>query len=101
MTFVRDRLDIEDISAIFVCGGDGTIHEVINGMLLRPDKRQVPLGLFPTGSGNDTCCSFEIRSIDDAVSCVEAGDLLPTDICRILIDKETEDEALEEFRKTD
>lgn len=33
---------------IFACGGDGTFFEVINGA-----AGQVPIGIFPCGSGND------------------------------------------------
>ena len=32
-------------------GGDGTMHEVINGMLKRPDERKIPIGLVTGGTG--------------------------------------------------
>ena len=37
--------------AIIVAGGDGTINEVVNGLLERPDG-PVPLGLLPFGTAN-------------------------------------------------
>jgi YegS/Rv2252/BmrU family lipid kinase len=38
---------------VVAMGGDGTVHEVINGLMqLPPDKRPV-LGVVPVGSGND------------------------------------------------
>ena len=37
------------ITAIIVIGGDGTLHEVINGI----EKRHVPIAIIPSGSGND------------------------------------------------
>lgn len=40
---------------VIVCGGDGTLHEVINGLSLSPD---ILLGLIPIGSGNDFSLSF-------------------------------------------
>lgn len=40
---------------IVVIGGDGTIHEVVNGMMLIPEEQRPNLALVPSGSGNDSC----------------------------------------------
>jgi YegS/Rv2252/BmrU family lipid kinase len=34
-------------------GGDGTVHEVINGLMQVPEKKRPALGIVPLGSGND------------------------------------------------
>lgn len=39
------------LGALLVAGGDGTLHEAVNG-LFRSESR-APLGVIPTGSGND------------------------------------------------
>jgi len=51
-------MDIDLYSAIFISGGDGSIHECINGMMYRQDKKTIPVGFIPNGSGNDTCYNF-------------------------------------------
>ncbi|MFZ0368243.1 MAG: diacylglycerol kinase family protein [Halobacillus sp.] len=38
------------LSYVIVIGGDGTLHEVINGMQHYPD---LPIGFIPVGAGND------------------------------------------------
>lgn len=39
---------------IVAVGGDGTVHEVLNGLMAHPAESRPVLGLLPTGSGNDT-----------------------------------------------
>lgn len=51
-------MDIDKFSALLAVGGDGIIHEVINGMMRREDSKKIPIGLIPNGSGNDTCHCF-------------------------------------------
>ena len=51
-TELANQLPFTDYAGIIVAGGDGTLHEVINGMLARQDGQTLPLGLIPGGSGN-------------------------------------------------
>src|SRR5699024_10313441 len=46
---IIEEQTIESMNGIIVIGGDGTIHEVVNGLR---DVR-VPLSFIPGGSGND------------------------------------------------
>jgi len=39
---------------VVAAGGDGTVHEVLNGLMAQPQNARPALGLLPTGSGNDT-----------------------------------------------
>ncbi len=39
---------------VFSVGGDGTVHEIVNGLALSNNNRSV-LGVIPAGSGNDYC----------------------------------------------
>lgn len=38
---------------VIAMGGDGTAHEVLNGIMARPERQRPALSLLPTGSGND------------------------------------------------
>ena len=40
---------------VIIVGGDGSINEVVNGLLAVPQR--VPLGIVPAGSGNDFACN--------------------------------------------
>ncbi len=39
--------------SVIAVGGDGTVHEVLNGLMRIPLEERPALGLLPTGSGND------------------------------------------------
>jgi diacylglycerol kinase (ATP) len=38
---------------VVAAGGDGTVHEVVNGLMQAPRERRPCLGVVPLGSGND------------------------------------------------
>lgn len=38
---------------VIAMGGDGTVHEVVNGLMQVPQDRRPILGVVPVGSGND------------------------------------------------
>lgn len=38
---------------VIAMGGDGTVHEVMNGLMQVPEDRRPILGVVPAGSGND------------------------------------------------
>lgn len=41
------------VERIIAGGGDGTVNEVVNGLMSLPKHRRVPLGILPLGSAND------------------------------------------------
>jgi diacylglycerol kinase (ATP) len=46
---------------VIAIGGDGTVHEVINGLMQVPDDVRPRLGIVPVGSGNDFALSIGIH----------------------------------------
>lgn len=47
----------DGIRSVIACGGDGTLHEVVNGIAMVPD---VTLGVLPCGRGNDFAAAIGI-----------------------------------------
>lgn len=41
------------VDTVVALGGDGVIHEVVNGLMARPQHERPQLGIIPVGSGND------------------------------------------------
>ncbi|CAG2164512.1 unnamed protein product, partial [Oppiella nova] len=53
----RDLMEIMDnTDAVLIAGGNGTVHEVVTGLLRRPDSRaavhRMPIGILPVGRRN-------------------------------------------------
>ena len=53
--------DADGFDEIICAGGDGTLNEVISGLLM--SKRTIPLGYIPAGSTNDFAKSLNL-SVD-------------------------------------
>jgi diacylglycerol kinase family enzyme len=77
---LAENLEIEKYSVIVAVGGDGTYHEVVNGMLHRNDKRRLPVAFVPNGSGNDTLRALNVFDINKALDYIVKGDLIKMDI---------------------
>ncbi len=58
LKIVRERKD--DYLYIVCAGGDGTLDEVVSGMMQNPDKPFVPIGYIPAGTTNDFASSLGI-----------------------------------------
>lgn len=90
------NLDIDNYSAIVAVGGDGTLHEVVNGLMRRSDKKKIPMGFIPAGTGNDFCRNFSNDSVERGLDFLIKGNLIKTDIFRVLLDHESEEDVLRE-----
>lgn len=63
-------------------GGDGSIHEVINGLLQRDMKGEpmIPVGFLPAGSGNSIMLDLGTWSMAEAARRIGRGDVMWTDV---------------------
>ncbi len=66
---------------VIVMGGDGTVHEVVNGLMQLPPDRRPVLGIVPVGTGNDFAYSLGISPIpEDALRQAFAGPVHAIDV---------------------
>ncbi len=66
---------------IIVIGGDGTLHEALNGIT---DVTECRLGLIPSGTGNDFAQHANIPlNVEKAVDIILNGEAKPTDFLEV------------------
>ena len=70
-------------TAIVAVGGDGTVHEVVDGLARTDGSDRVELGVIPFGTGRDFARSLRIpRRVDDALAVARSGHLRTVDLGR-------------------
>jgi diacylglycerol kinase (ATP) len=67
-------------------GGDGTLHEVANGLLGMGREKSVVLGLIPSGSGNDFAAALGIPTGPAACARLRNGSARIVDAGRVTVD---------------
>ena len=101
VVFTRHRGDAATLASeaarkgaklIIACGGDGTISEVANGILL--SGKDVELGILPSGTGGDFRRTLEISSrLRDAARILRTGRTALIDVGRVTYLDDNGDEA--------
>uniref|UniRef100_A0A667ZJ63 Acylglycerol kinase, mitochondrial n=1 Tax=Myripristis murdjan TaxID=586833 RepID=A0A667ZJ63_9TELE len=88
---------MEHTDMLIVAGGDGTLQEVVTGLLRRPDQEkfsQVPIGFIPLGSQNSLSPSLhllsdnKVKHITSATLSILKGETIPLDVLQIKGEKE-------------
>lgn len=67
-------------------GGDGTLHEVANGLLEMDREKSVVLGLIPSGSGNDFAAALGVPAGPAACARLAEGSARVVDAGRVTVD---------------
>ncbi len=83
------EVDFTNYDGFCAIGGDGTMHEIINGMLKRPDKRQLPIGLVTGGTGNSFMHDLDCLEPENAAKRILTGRERPIDIAKVDANGET------------
>lgn len=56
----------EGFDVVVAVGGDGTVHEVVNGLMQSPYDTRPKLGIIPVGSGNDFAANIGLPKKSEA-----------------------------------
>lgn len=60
---LAERAGLGGFDTVIACGGDGTVHEVVNGLMRLPAERRPAMGVMPLGGGNDF--AFALSAFSD------------------------------------
>ena len=84
------RSAAEDSEVVVAVGGDGTIHEVANGLI--ESRRSTALGILPLGTGNDFVKMIGIpRNLESAIKILTVGKRKAVDYGTLLYLAESEE----------
>jgi diacylglycerol kinase (ATP) len=75
-SFVKQKIETEQITDVVICGGDGTVNQVVQGLA----STDVQFGIIPMGSGNGLALAAGIpRASAKALEIVFTGKAILTD----------------------
>ena len=84
-TEITKTLDLRPFSGICSVGGDGTFHEVANGLMQRNDSVSIPIGIIPAGTGNSVSQHLQFDDPMEAARRIVAGRFEPLDVVRVAL----------------
>lgn len=83
---VKSYIEENEFRKILVIGGDGTLHEVINGIMLQKKipLEEITVGMISTGTGNDWIKTHNISSdYTQAIKQIKEGKIIKHDVGRL------------------
>ena len=80
---LANQLNITEYDGFIGIGGDGTLHEIINGMLSRHDGRKIPIGIIPGGSGNSYMHDLQLTDPLEAAKAIINGKTRALDTAKV------------------
>ena len=75
-----ERAAEEDVSELAVCGGDGTINEVLCGLAHGDHLEEVTFGVVPAGTANLLAGNIGVRNLDHGLELADAGPVRSVDV---------------------
>ncbi len=67
-TELAERAARDGMRVVAAVGGDGTVHEVMNGLMRIPANERPALGVVPAGTGNDFALGAELFTTDSVAA---------------------------------
>ena len=80
---LANQLNITEYDGFIGIGGDGTLHEIINGMLSRHDGHKIPIGIIPGGSGNSYMHDLQLTDPLKAAKAIINGKTRALDTAKV------------------
>ena len=91
--------DLSDVDMLVSIGGDGTCHEIVNGLLGRQDAesyKHVTISIIPCGTGNTVAYDLGIVSVEDAIQKTIEGNKRIIDVMECTNHKSTSTSSKED-----
>ena len=70
---LANNLNLAEYDGFIGIGGDGTLHEIVNGILTRNDGQKIPIGIIPGGSGNSYMHDLGLTNPIEATNAIIRG----------------------------
>jgi diacylglycerol kinase (ATP) len=84
-TEIAKHIDANACDLMLAVGGDGTAHEVLNGIMQNTSSDKHPLfGLIPVGTGNSFSQDLNFKNWGDGLRAVEGGNVVDVDLLKII-----------------
>jgi Sphingosine kinase and enzymes related to eukaryotic diacylglycerol kinase len=78
------QTDLKQYDSVCAMGGDGTLFEVLNGMLNRSENERIPISIIPNGTGNSFMKTVGIENVVDAVGKISKNEPKNLDMMRVV-----------------
>ena len=91
---------IEGTDYLIAVGGDGTMHEAVNGIMRVPKEKRknLAVGLLPVGSGNDFARTLNLsKNISDLYRLIDTNSAQPIDVGKLEFKNMKGEDALRYF----
>ena len=87
---LANQTDLINYDGFIAIGGDGTLFEIVNGMLKRQDNVKIPIGIIPGGSGNSYMHDLSLTNPIDATNAILKGHKRLVDTIKINTNNNTQ-----------
>tara|TARA_B100000886_G_scaffold272136_1_gene196061 strand:- start:1164 stop:2051 length:888 start_codon:yes stop_codon:yes gene_type:complete len=83
------QTDLKQYDSVCAMGGDGTLFEVLNGMLARVENKRIPISIIPNGTGNSFMKTVGIENVENAIKKISKNEPKKLDIMRAVCGENT------------